>query len=163
MRVNAGEDVARQWLEDMLANDVQSYANNTAIVEAVGKGEVEVGLVNHYYLFRFLAEDPEFPAANYYFPNGDLGAMINAAGVCVVNTSDNQEAALAMVNFLLSDEAQQYFADETDEYPLVNHDIAINPAIRPLAEIDSPEFDLGDTEDLQGTLELLQEVGALDQ
>lgn len=163
MRVNAGEDAARQWLEEMLANDVQPFPNNTSIVEAVGRGEIEVGLVNHYYLFRFLAEDPDFPVANYFFPNGDLGAMINVAGVCVIDTSENQESALALVEFLLGDEAQQYFADETNEYPLVDHEIVINPALRPLDEIDSPDFDLNDIEDLQGTLEMLQEVGALDE
>ena len=163
LRVNAGEDAARQWLEAMLDNGVQAYANNTAIVEAVGKGEIAAGLVNHYYLYRFLAEDPDFPAANYYFPNGDLGAMINVAGVCVIDTSVNQDAAIALVDFLLSTEAQQYFADETNEYPLSGGDIAINPAMRPLDEIDSPDFDLNDIEDLQGTLTLLQEVGALDQ
>jgi iron(III) transport system substrate-binding protein len=161
LRVNAGEDAARQWLEAMVANGAQVYPNNTSIVEAVGRGEVEVGLVNHYYLFRFLAEDPDFPAANYYFPAGDLGAMINVAGVCIINSSNNQDAGLDFVNFLLSPEAQQYFADETNEYPLAGGEIAVNPAIRPLAEIDTPDFNLGDLDDLQGTLLMLQEVGAV--
>ena len=71
MRVNAGEEATRQWLEGMIANDVQAYPKNTPIVEATGKGEIDVGLVNHYYLFRFLAEDPGFAAANYYFPAGE--------------------------------------------------------------------------------------------
>ncbi len=161
LRVNAGEDAAGQWLEEMVANGAQVYPNNTSIVEAVGRGEVEVGLVNHYYLFRFLAEDPDFPAANYYFPAGDLGAMINVAGACIVNSSANQEAALDFVNYLLSPEAQQYFADETNEYPLAGGEIAVNPAIRPLAEIDTPDFNLGDLDDLQGTLLMLQEIGAV--
>lgn len=163
LRVAAGEDEARAWLQGMLDNDVQSYANNTSIVEAVGKGEVQVGLVNHYYLFRFLSEDPDFAAANYYFPNGDLGAMINVAGACVINTGENQAEALKLIDYLLSQAAQQYFADETNEYPLAGGEIAVNEQIRPLAEVDAPDFDLNDIQDLQGTLQLLLETGALDQ
>ena len=162
MRVNAGEEATRDWLEGMIANDVQVYPKNTPIVEAAGKGEIDVGLVNHYYLFRFLAEDPNFTAANFYFPAGDVGAMINVAGACVIDTSEQPSRAQDLLVFLLSDQAQQYFSDETNEYPLAKGEISINPALKPLADIDTPEFNLGDLEDLQGTLDLLQEVGALD-
>ncbi len=162
MRVNAGEESTRAWLEDMVANDTQVYPNNTSIVEAAGKGEIDVGLVNHYYLFRFLSEDPDFTAANYYFPAGDVGAMINVAGVCVLDTSENSAQAQDFASFLLSDTAQQYFADETNEYPLAGTAVTPNPALKPLAEIDTPDFDLSDLEDLQGTLEMLQETGALE-
>ncbi len=148
----------------MIANDAQVFPSNSAIVEAVGRGEVEAGLVNHYYLFRFLAEDPNFPAANYYFPAGDLGAMINVAGACIIDTSDNETEAIALLNFLLSPEAQQYFANETNEYPLAGgDDVTLNPAVQPLNEIDTPSLDLSSLDDLQGTLLLLQESGALDQ
>lgn len=162
MRVNAGEEAARTWLQAMIANDVQVYPNNASIVEATGKGEINAGLVNHYYLFRFLAEDPDFLAANYFFPSGDVGAMINVAGVCVIDTSENVEQAQDFVRFLLSDSAQQFFSDETNEYPLTGENVTPNPALKPLAEIDTPDFDLSDLDDLQGTLEMLQETGALD-
>ena len=59
MRKLNGDDATRQWLEDMIANGVQSYDNNVAIVEAVGKGEIQLGLSNHYYLYRFLEEQGE--------------------------------------------------------------------------------------------------------
>lgn len=161
MRALAGEDATRAWLEGMLANDVQEYPKNTPIVEATGRGEISVGLVNHYYLYRFLAEDPDFPAANYHFPNGDVGSMINVAGVCVLDTSDNPEQAFDFVSFLLSDQAQQYFADETNEYPLAGENVEVNPRLTPLDQIETPDIDLSDLDDLQGTLQLLQEVGAL--
>jgi iron(III) transport system substrate-binding protein len=164
MRLNAGEEATRAWLEEMVANDAQLYPNNSSIVEAVGRGEIEAGLVNHYYLYRFLAEDPNFTAANYYFPAGDVGAMINVAGACIINTSDNPDEATALINYLLAPEAQQYFADETNEYPLAGGDgVTLNPDIQPLDEIDTPNLDLSSLEDLQGTLLLLQESGALDQ
>jgi len=162
MRATAGEDATREWLEGMIANEAQVYPKNTPIVEAVGRGEISVGLVNHYYLYRFLVEDPDFPADNYHFPAGDVGSMINVAGVCVIDSSENQAQALAFVEYLLSNEAQQYFAGETNEYPLTGDDIEINPQLTPLDEIQTPDFDLSDIEDLQGTLLLLQDVGALE-
>lgn len=161
MRVNLGEDETAAWIEGMIANEAQLYSENTAIVEAVGRGELPVGLVNHYYLFRFLAEDPSFPAANYYFPAGDIGSMINVAGVCELNTTAHSAEAQAFIEYLISPAAQQYFATQTNEYPLAIVDVELNPQIKPLAEIDTPEFDLGDIADLAGTLLLLQETGAL--
>ncbi len=161
MRLLEGDDVTRQWLEDMLANNVQTFPENTAIVEAVGRGEVDAGLVNHYYLFRFLAEDPDFPVAEYHFPGGDPGSMINVAGACILDTAPHADAALEFVNFLLSQEAQQYFADSTYEYPLAGDSVQVNERLIPLADVQAPEIDLSDIDDLQGTLDLLQQVGAL--
>jgi len=161
MRQINGEEVTRQWLEDMIANDVQTYEGNAPIVEAVGKGEILAGLVNHYYLYRFLAEQGEsFPARNFYFPDGGADALINIAGAGIVNTSKNQTAAEAFVAYLLSPEAQQYFANETSEYPLVAG-IEVNPLLTPIRELNPPPIDLGNLSDLQMTIELLQDVGAL--
>jgi iron(III) transport system substrate-binding protein len=162
MRQLNGEDATRQWLEDMIANGVQSYDNNVAIVEAVGKGEIQLGLANHYYLYRFLAEQGEdFPARNYYFPDGGADALVNVAGAGVVNTTNQEELALRFIDFLLTDEAQQYFANETDEYPLATTAVEVSPLLKPLSELNPPQIDLSDLNDLQGTLEMLQDVGAL--
>jgi len=162
MRVNLGEEATREWLIGMVENDVQIYPKNTPIVEATGAGEISVGLVNHYYLYRFLAEDPDFSADNYHFPAGDVGSMINIAGACVVDSALQTDAALEFLTYLVSDEAQQYFASETNEYPLAGGDVVINEQIKPLVEIDTPSFDLGDIDDLSGTIELLTNVGAFD-
>ena len=161
VRVLEGEDRARQWLEAMIANDVQVYAKNTPIVEATGRGEIELGLVNHYYLYRFLAEDPDFQARNHHPAAGDAGAMINVAGVGILDTAKNQVAAEAFVAFLLSDEAQTYFSEQTNEYPLVTGIPTTAAGLLPLADVNTPDLDLTDLDDLQGTLELLQEVNAL--
>lgn len=157
-----GEEGAREWLEAMIANDVQVYPKNTPIVEATGRGEIELGLVNHYYLYRFLAEDPDFQAKNHHPSAGDAGSMINVAGVGILDTAKDQAAAEAFVAFLLSEEAQRYFSEETNEYPLTAGVPATAEGLRPLAEVDTPELDLSDLDDLQGTLRLLQEVNALE-
>ena len=162
LRVLEGEDQAKAWLEAMIANGVQSFANNTSIVEATGRGEIEAGLVNHYYLLQFLAEQGEaFPARNYFFPTATAGAMINVAGAGVINSAAHPQAAQTFLAYLISPSAQQYFADQTNEYPLIPG-VSLNPILPPLEELVTPSLDLADLEDLQGTLELLQEVGALE-
>ncbi len=161
MRTLAGEEETAAWLAGMLANDVQAYPKNTPIVQAVIDGEVAVGLVNHYYLFRFLAEDPDIIATLHFFPGGDLGSLINVAGAAILKSTDQPYDALALVDYLLSDRAQEYFATTTYEYPLVD---TVEPSVDlpALADIEAPDIDLSDLADLQGTLEMIEESGALD-
>ncbi|MEQ8676184.1 MAG: iron ABC transporter substrate-binding protein [Aggregatilineales bacterium] len=161
MRLLLGEETAQTWLEDMVANDSVTFDGNTPIVQAVINGEVPVGLVNHYYLFRFLAEDPSITTRNYYFPGGDVGALVNIAGAGVLESSDQKGLAQRLVLYLLGDNAQQYFADSTFEYPVIEG-IAINELLTPLAEIQTPDINLTDIDDLEGTLELIEISGALD-
>lgn len=163
LRVLEGDSQAEAWLNAMLENEVQAFPNNTAIVDAVAAGEIGVGLVNHYYLYRFLAEQgPEFPARNYNFTTSDAGSIINVAGVGILDSAASTESAIRFVEFLLSDEAQAYFASETREYPLAESSPEMPAELVPLSELNPPELDLSDLEDLQGTLELLQLSGALD-
>ncbi len=160
LRVAEGEDVARDWLAGMLANGAVEFQNNTAIVEAVGRGEVEIGITNHYYLPRFQAEDPDFPAANHFLP-GDIGGLVNIAGVGVLASSEQQAAAVELVRYLLSEDVQVFFGQNADtvEFPVVPG--VDSPELPTLAEIDPPDVDLTNLEDLQGTLQLLQDVGAV--
>jgi iron(III) transport system substrate-binding protein len=161
LRLTEGDDVAREWLEGIIANDPAVFENNTAVVEGVSRGEADLGLVNHYYLYRLLAEDPDFNVDNKYLP-GDIGGLVNVAGIGVLETSDQQDAANQLVEFLLGEETQTYFGQVTDalEFPL--RDGIDSPDLPSLESLDPPEVDLSELEDLQGTLELLQEVGALE-
>ncbi|HEX9924375.1 MAG TPA: extracellular solute-binding protein [Anaerolineae bacterium] len=160
LRVTEGEERAGEWLSCIQANEVNVFSGNTAIVEAVGSGEIAAGFVNHYYLFQYLAENPDFPARNYHPRAGDTSAMTNVAGVGIVDTTDNREAAEAFVAFLLRESSQQYFNTETNEYPLAT-DVSLNPLLIPLSTIDTPDIDLSDLDDLEGTLQLLQDLGIL--
>ena len=160
LRVTEGEERAGEWLACIQANEVNVFSGNTAIVEAVGSSEITAGFVNHYYLFQYLAENPDFPARNYHPRAGDTSAMTNVAGVGIVDTTDNREAAEAFVAFLLRESSQQYFNTETNEYPLAA-DISLNPLLIPLSTIDTPDIDLSDLDDLEGTLQLLQDLGIL--
>lgn len=161
MRVLLGDCDTEDWLAGMIANDVQAYAKNTPIVQAVINGEIAAGLVNHYYLFRFLAEDPDITATLQFFGGGDVGSLINVAGAAILQSSDQTEAAHKLIKYLLGDEAQTYFAETTYEYPLVE---SVEPSVElpALADIEAPAIDLSDLADLQGTLEMIEESGALD-
>jgi iron(III) transport system substrate-binding protein len=160
MRVTEGDDAARQWLEGMIANDVQVFENNASQVEAVGRGEVDVALVNHYYLARFTAEDPDFPVANKYLP-GDIGGLVNVAGVGILANTDQPQATEEFVRFLLGQEVQDFFGTDSNEkeFPAVTGIEA--EGLPTVDELDPPAIDLSDLEDLQGTLTMLQETGAL--
>jgi len=161
MRVIWGEEKTREWLEGIQANNPIVFPKNTPIVEAAGNGEISVGFVNHYYLFRFLAEAGEsFPARNYHPRAGGPGALVMVAGAGVLSSSDNEQTAHQFINFMLSEVAQAYFANQTFEYPLVDG-VLTNNLLVPLADINRPEINLSDLDDLEGTQNLLREVGIL--
>ncbi|MCI0838302.1 MAG: iron ABC transporter substrate-binding protein [Chloroflexi bacterium] len=161
LRVLEGDDAARDWLEGILANDPTEYPNNTTSVEGVANGEVDVAFVNHYYLYRFLDEEGDgFKARNYYTGPGDAGSLVNIAGAGILKTTNSNDLAEQFLKYMLGTTAQQYFADETYEYPVIAG-IAIQEGLVPLAEVRPPDIDLSDLSDLNGTLDLLRETGAL--
>ncbi len=160
LRVTQGDDATKAWLEGIKANEPIDYPKNTPIVDAVGRGEVEVGFVNHYYLLRFLEEQGDGFAARNYYPPGDVGGMMNVAGVGVLGTSEAKDTAEQFIDYLLSESAQTYFADETGEYPLIAG-VPSNPGNPQLADLNVPDIDLGNLDDLRGTLDLMREAGVL--
>jgi iron(III) transport system substrate-binding protein len=161
MIVQQGEDATRSFLEGLIANEPKLYEDNSSTVRAIASGEIDVGFVNHYYIYEVAAEDGDIPVANHFFTNSDPGALINAAGVGALATTDNAEGAREFIDYLTGDPGQTYFAEKTFEYPVVTGQ---QPSVelKSLAEIQSPDIDLSD---LGGTLEpalnLLAEVGLL--
>ncbi len=161
MRAVWGEERAREWLEGIQANEPKVYPKNTPQVVAAASGEIDVGFVNHYYLFRFLAEEGEdFPARNYHPRAGGPGSMVMVAGAGILETSENRGNAEKFLSFLLSDVGQQYFASQTFEYPLVDN-VKVQRVLTPLAEINAPEIALAGLADLEETHKLLRETGIL--
>ena len=162
LRVIEGEEAAEAWLEGIMANQPVAYPKNTAAVEGVAAGEVDVAFVNHYYLLRLLAEHGEdYPVTQAFFVGGDPGSLVNVAGVGQMASTDQPEAAAALIDFLLGQQAQEYFSDTTYEFPLIEG-VASDPRLPDLSSLESPDVDLSDLADLQGTVELLREVGAID-
>ena len=161
MRAVWGEDKTRVWLEGIQANDPQNYPKNTPIVAAAASGEIDVGFVNHYYLHRFLAEEGEsFQARNYHLRSGGPGAIIMVAGAGILATSENRDAAERFLNYMLSPVAQQYFAGQTFEYPLVDG-VKTQRDLVPLSDFAHPDIPVKQLADLAGTQSLLRETGIL--
>jgi iron(III) transport system substrate-binding protein len=161
-RVARGDVAARAWLDGMVANDVQTFEGNTPILDAVDNGVVSAGLINHYYWYRKVAEAGEdsVPSRLSFPGGGDPGALVNVAGVQQLASSDQPEESAAFVDYLLSDEAQAFFASETFEYPMV---ASVPPAadLPPLESIDPPDIDLSDLDTLADTIAMIEEAGLL--
>jgi len=136
-----GQDATLAWLEGMARNQSPTFPKNSSIVTAVNDGQTPVGLVNHYYLLRALAEDPNLPGLNYFFPTATAGSLVMPAGAGILASSDKAESAERFVEFLVSETAQTYFADETLEYPLVSG-VPANALLPPIDTISVPDIDL---------------------
>ncbi|WP_103500569.1 MULTISPECIES: iron ABC transporter substrate-binding protein [Streptomyces] len=161
LRVLEGEDGARDWLEALQANDAEAFDGNGGILDAVNNGDIEVGLVNHYYWYATVAEEGEdsLNTRLHYFPGGDPGSLINVAGVGITAHGGQSDAALKAVEYLLSEEAQLYFAEETKEYPLAAGVTSPVEELPAFDSIEAPDVNLTDLDSLEETLALLQEVG----
>lgn len=160
MRLSEGDDVTRQWLEDLVANDVQRYERNNLILDAVDSGEVEIGLINHYYWFEKAEEvgADKLRAQIAFTKSGDPGSLVNVAGVGLLNSSISDPDALALVEFLLDKETQSDLVERTKEYPLVPG-VDLPDGLTPLDELQGPDVELADLAALPATLDLLEEVG----
>lgn len=162
LRITQGEAAAEQWLTAMAANGTRSFESNSEIREAVDAGTIALGLTNHYYLYEKIAEvgADGVNSANHYLAAGDPGSLVNVAGVGILASSDAQEQAQRFVSYLLSPAGQQYFVDETAEYPLTA-DVEPSEALRPLAEVKGPDITLGELSDVAATQELLTRLGLI--
>jgi iron(III) transport system substrate-binding protein len=160
LRVVKGDDAAKRWLEEFKANAPKAYDNNLAILDAVERGELELGLINHYYWYEKAHEVGEdaMKSKLHFFGNGDPGGLVNVAGAGVLKSTDRAAEAQQFVDFLLSPEAQTYFRDTTFEYPLTD-DVDAAGDLPELDQLDAPDVDLSELSTLEQTLALLDEVG----
>ncbi len=151
-----GEEKTAEWLSGIQANNPKTYPNNSSIVLAAGSGEIDAGFVNHYYLYRSIAEKGEdFPARNYHPRAGGPGAVILVAGAGILESSRNKDAGEKFIKFMLSPVAQQYFTGQTYEYP-VTDGVVTNRLLFPVSGINAPVISMKDMVDLEGTVGLLR-------
>jgi iron(III) transport system substrate-binding protein len=163
MRLSEGDEATRQWLTELKELNPKIYEGNTPIVEAAASGEIDLGLVNHYYLYLVREEQPGAPIENHFLAAGDPGALVSVAGAAVLASSDQSDDAQSFVKYLLSDEGQRFYVDEAEEaeYPLIDG-IEPKEGLPPLDELDGPDVDLSSFGgELEATVELLRETGYL--
>ena len=159
MRTLWGEDGTSDWLSSIQDNKPKVYPKNTPIVAAAATGEIDVGLVNHYYLHRFVQEDGEsFGARNFFMNGGGPGSVVLVSGAGILETADSKDNAERFIRFMLSQVAQQYFASQTFEYPLVDG-VTTHRLLPPISELAKPTVDMASLADVKGTQRLLRELG----
>jgi iron(III) transport system substrate-binding protein len=154
MRATEGDEVTVRWLEDLDALDPVPYAKNSAIVASVGRGEIEIGLVNHYYNFLALEENPDLPSANHHFAVDDPGAVVLVTAAAIVRGTDRPDVAAQLIDFLLTEDSQRFFSDDEYEYPLAL-------GVEPSGDLPALDFvDVGSfrIEALDGGLERTREL-----
>lgn len=163
MRLSEGDEATRRWLLDLKENDPKEYESNTPVVEAVAAGEIDLGLVNHYYLYLVKEEQPDAPVANHFLAAGDPGALVSVAGAGVLASSDQSDDAEAFVDFLLSEDGQRFYVEEAEEaeYPLIEG-VEPKEGLPALSQLQGPDVQLTDFgAELASTVELLRETGYL--
>ena len=162
MRVAHGDERTLEWLRGIKANEPRIFRNNTTSVAGIADGEADFALVNNYYLPRFVAADANFPVAQTFFDKGDIGNLVNVAGIAVLESSKNKRNAQKLVEYLVSPAAQQYFTSVVNEYP-VTANVISNPVLTDLKVVleAAPRMNLDKLDDLDGTLALLRRAGLL--
>lgn len=159
-RVSQGDAATTQWLKAMKVNTVNTgYESNGDVLEAVNKGDIAVGLINHYYWAR--QPEADRAKATLVFPSGDdPGGLVNATAAGVTPKGATNPAAVALVDYLLSPAGQQAFVEQTWEYPVVDG-VADPTGIPALSDLTGPKLDLGDLDSLEATQKLLTQEGYL--
>lgn len=108
-----------------------------------------------------MKEDGEsFGARNFFMNSDGPGSVILVTGIGILKTTDNRQNGEKFIQFLLSNVAQQYFASQTFEYPLVDG-VATHRLLPPIAELSKPTMDMASLSDVEGTQRLLRDIGII--
>jgi iron(III) transport system substrate-binding protein len=162
IKATFGDDRTKQFLQGLKTNaGSQVYQKSSQIVEAVAKGQVAVGIVNHYYIYRHLAAQPTAPIAAL-MPDqqeGGMGAIMNVSGIGVTRASKHVDSAKLLVEFLVAQAGQKLFADLDKEYPL-HPDVKADPALVDRHAFRAALVPLARLAELrEPTLTLIEQVG----
>jgi iron(III) transport system substrate-binding protein len=162
LRVVRGEQEAEEWLRAFKAQDPRSFESNGAVRDAADSGQIALGVVNHYYLYELMGSKgaDNVVARNQFMAPGDPGGLVNVAGVGVLETAPDPEAAQEFAAYLVGESAQEYFATETSEYALIDG-VLPGGDMPPLADLQPPAVDLSQLDDIETTQQLLTDTGLL--
>ena len=161
-RVLEGDSAADQWVSGLNINDPQIFDGNGAILEAVNEGTIPLGLINHYYWDRlaFGRGAENLRAQLHFTEKGDPASIVNVTGMGLLDAQSFDLDALELIRFFVSDEGQQYFVEQTFEYPLVPG-IDAPEGLPALEDLAIAGFDLSDLATLKETQDLLRKYGLI--
>lgn len=157
----AGEQAAAAWLKGLKEN-AKVYQGNGAVMKAVNSGEVQTGIIYHYYWYKDRAES----GANsrdvelHHFAAGDPGNFVSVSGAGVLASSDQKPQAQQLVRYLTGKAGQEALSGSTALEYSVASDVPANPVLPPLASLGAPEVQLAD---LNGpkVVTMMQQAGLL--
>ncbi len=184
MRLTEGDEAAENWLHAMTDLNPKPYSSNTPMVQAIASGEIDIGLTNHYYVLRMKQgstggesadtdtdsdsnsgggeANPDASIETYHFSSGDIGNLALVTGAAQLQTAKNTELAQQFLSFLLSRHAQQFAAQSVHEYPVIREVELPGYMLDEEKAFElSPEYNYEQLQQLEGTLNLLREVGLI--
>lgn len=119
LRVIEGDQAAEKFLTDLKNNGLKIYKGHGDVRKAVGKGEVKLGWVNHYY-YHLQTHESEGNNVGVIYPDqAGAGATVNIAGAAIVKGAKNMANAKKFMDFLLTPETQKLFAELNYEMPVL--------------------------------------------
>ena len=127
MLAKRGPEETRALLESWMANEPQILGSDVDVLEAIAARRCDVGLTNHYYLARILADDPDFPVAPAWPDQDGAGAHANLSGAGLVKGSEHAADATSLLEHLTSPEGQREI--------VANGELATNPEVPPAEHI----------------------------
>jgi iron(III) transport system substrate-binding protein len=159
IRLERGDEFAREYLEGLEQNEIETVASNFDAAAAVGRGEFDVGLVNHYYVELVKEEGDELEAVYTDQAPGGFGVVFNVASAGITAPSEHPDDARKLMDYLLTPEVQERFAGANFEYPVLPG-LDAAPGVAPLDEVRTADVSLEELGPAaEGTDRLLDEVG----
>lgn len=160
-----GESATLAWLRGIKANAGKNanVPDNETLVSDIAQGHAAIGLVNHYYFYRGLADAGQgtFNARFGYFAPRDPGYVEGVSGAAVLKSSKKQAQAQRFVAFLTGESGQQVIASgDSFEYPL-NPRVNPNPQLMPIDQLQPTDFRPSDLGTGENAKSLLQQAGLL--
>lgn len=120
-----GEAKTQQIIEGWVANlATDPFPDDTKMLEAIAAGQCDVGIANTYYYGRLMAKHPDLPIALFWANQQGSGVHVNVSGAGVTKHAKHEQAALKLLEWLSSEQAQNLFADTNLEFP-------VNPMVKP--------------------------------
>jgi iron(III) transport system substrate-binding protein len=150
------EEIVRGWVANLAA---APFSNDTKTMEAVAAGQCDVAVVNTYYFGRLQAKDPDIPLALFWPNQDDNGVHINVSGAGITRHARHREAAVKLLEWLSSPEAQADFAGLNAEYP-VNPNVEPAPQVKAWGEFKADALNVNEAGRLQAdAIRLMDRAG----
>ena len=158
MLAKRGPEETRALLESWMANDPRILGSDVDVLEAIAARRCDVGLTNHYYLARILADDPDFPVAPAWPDQDGAGAHANLSGAGLVKGTEHAADATSLLEHLTSPQGQEEI--------VANGELAVNPEVPPAehiadwADVKLDPIDVAEAGALlPDAVQLMQDVG----